>query len=107
MTFHGDATKALLASRQWMLQDGPAVCAQCGVLLAEKALLFRWCDHVFCLTCARGVLESCPACHASAETVDDYGEPVDDPEPMVDLSAWRWILGLFGLAALLYVLSPK
>ena len=93
-----------MASGLWLLAEGPGVCAQCGGLLADKALLFRWCDDMFCLKCAGGVLESCPRCGASAESATEYDEEAEPEPPPAEFSSWRWILGLLAFAAVLFAL---
>lgn len=68
--FNSDVTRRLMASYLW--EWGPAGrCNQCEVAM-DRSLRFRWCDHLFCVTCATGVLGSCPSCQAAPpEMADD------------------------------------
>ena len=94
--FQSDNTRALMASGLFVL--GPAGrCNQCEVRL-DVSFRFRWCDHILCFTCARGVLGACPQCHAEPPMIidDDYdvGERIEEPLPPLPSLAdlWRRVL---------------
>lgn len=68
--FNSDITRRLMASNLW-LWGPPGRCNQCEAALPESSLRFRWCEHLFCMTCALGVLGACPQCQAEPPEVSD------------------------------------
>lgn len=91
----GDAAKRVMANGLWLVGP-PGHCNQCEAGL-EVGLRFRWCAHIFCLTCAQGVLESCPQCHAAAPTMTEEAlstEALSAALPEESKSDLRVMIGL-------------
>ena len=64
-----------------------------------------WCDCKLCGPCARGIVWSCPVCHAHPPKLEDVDVSAAHPVTESDMSAWWWLFSLILLSGAMLLMA--